>query len=118
LISDGLGADIVLECAGAGAAAQQLLQLVRRGGRYTQIGLFGKPIAWDMDQVCYKELIVTGSNASVPHAWDRALRLIASGQVDTQAIVSAVYPISEWHQAFAEFEAKQGLKILLTPLSD
>jgi threonine dehydrogenase-like Zn-dependent dehydrogenase len=44
--------------------------------------------------------------------------LIASGQVDTQAIVSAVYPISEWHQAFAEFEAKQGLKILLTPLSD
>lgn len=118
LISDGLGADIVLECAGAGAAAQQLLQLVRRGGRYTQIGLFGKPTAWDMDQVCYKELIVTGSNASVPHAWDRALRLIASGQVDTQAIVSAVYPISEWHQAFAEFEAKQGLKILLTPLSD
>jgi L-iditol 2-dehydrogenase len=118
LISDGLGADIVLECAGAGAAAQQLLQLVRRGGRYTQIGLFGKPIAWDMDQVCYKELIVTGSNASVPHAWDRALRLIASGQVDTQAFVSAVYPISAWHQAFAEFEAKQGLKILLTPLSD
>ena len=71
-----------------------------------------------MDQVCYRELIVTGSNASVPHAWERALRLIASGQVNTQAIVSAVYPISEWHQAFAEFEAKQGLKILLTPLSD
>ncbi|NBU65563.1 MAG: alcohol dehydrogenase [Chloroflexia bacterium] len=118
LITEGLGADIVLECAGAGAAAHQLLQLVRRGGRYTQIGLFGKPIAWDMDQVCYKELIVTGSNASVPHAWDRALRLIASGQVNTHAIVSAIYPISAWHQAFAEFEAKQGLKILLTPLPD
>lgn len=117
-MTEGLGADIVIECAGAGPAAQQLLQLVRRGGRYTQIGLFGKPIAWDMDQVCYKELIVTGSNASVPHAWDRALRLLASGQVNTQAIISAVYPINQWQEAFTQFEAKQGLKILLTPFAD
>ncbi len=69
LTDEGLGADVVLECSGAGAAAQQLLPLVRRRGRYVQIGLFGRPIAWDLDQICYKELTVTGSNASVPSSW-------------------------------------------------
>lgn len=114
-LTHGRGADVVLECAGAGPAAQQLLQLIKRGGRYTQIGLFGQPISWDMDQVCYRELIVTGSNASVPHAWDRALRLMEQGLVNTQALVSNVYSIHEWQTAFEAFESKQGLKILLTP---
>src|SRR5262249_12488307 len=48
----GFGADVVYECSGAGPAAVQLLDLVRRKGRYVQIGLFGKPIAWDLEQVC------------------------------------------------------------------
>ncbi len=114
-VTDGVGADVVLECAGAGPAAHQLLQLVRRGGRYTQIGLFGKSISWDMDQVCYRELIVTGSNASVPYAWERALRLMEHGLVNTHALISNIYSIHEWQSAFNAFEAKQGLKILLTP---
>ncbi len=114
-LTGGLGADVVIECAGAGPAAHHILQLVRRGGRYMQIGLFGKPISWDMDQVCYRELTVTGSNASVPHAWPRALRLLASGQVDASALISTVRSIHEWQQAFADFDAKSSLKILLTP---
>lgn len=114
-LSAGLGADVVIECAGAGAAATTLLQLVRRGGRYLQIGLFGKPISWDMDQVCYRELVVTGSNASVPSAWRRAIRLLATGAVRTDVLISDIRSIGEWQQAFADFEAKSGFKILLTP---
>ncbi len=114
---EGLGADVVYECSGAGAAAQQLLQLVRRRGRFVQIGLFGKSIAWDMDQICYKELVVTGSNASVPAAWLQALRLLASAAVNTEALITASYPITDWQDAFNAFEQKQGVKLLLTPVS-
>lgn len=32
--------------------------------------------------------------------------------------LDAVYPISQWQHVFAQFEAKQGRKILLMPLSD
>jgi L-iditol 2-dehydrogenase len=80
-----------------------------------QIGLFGTPISWDMDQVCYRELIVTGSNASVPSAWRRALRLLANGTVRTEPLISDIRPINDWQRAFADFEAKSGFKILLTP---
>ncbi|MCP4708412.1 MAG: alcohol dehydrogenase catalytic domain-containing protein, partial [Planctomycetes bacterium] len=43
-LSKGNGADIVLECSGAEKAAQMGLDLLRRQGKYTQIGIFGKPI--------------------------------------------------------------------------
>jgi L-iditol 2-dehydrogenase len=114
-LTEGRGADVVYECSGAGPAAQQLLRLVRRAGRYAQIGLFGKPVAWDLDQICYKELTVTGSNASTPTAWPRALALLAAGQVQTRPLVSDVFPLREWRQAFDAFEQKRGIKLVLRP---
>jgi L-iditol 2-dehydrogenase len=115
-LSAGAGADIVYECSGSGASAQGLLELVRRGGQYAQIGLFGKPVAWDLDQVCYKELAVTGSNASVPSAWERALKLLADGLVKTEPLVSGVFPLTAWRDAFDAFEQKSGLKSVLKPV--
>ena len=114
-LTGGWGADIVYECSGAGPSALGLLSLVRRRGQYAQIGLFGKPVAWDLDQVCYRELTVTGSNASVPSAWDTALRLLAAGTVQTEPLVSDVLPLSEWATAFARFERKDGVKLVLEP---
>jgi L-iditol 2-dehydrogenase len=117
-VTGGWGADIVLECSGAGAAALDLLTHVRRGGQYAQIGLFGKPVAWDLDQVCMKELRVTGSNASVPSAWRTALRLLANGSVRTAPLISDVYPLAEWSDAFQRFERREGIKLLLDPWAD
>jgi len=114
-LTAGWGADIVYECSGAGAAALGLLEQVRRGGQYAQIGLFGKPVAWDLDRVCMKELRVTGSNATVPSAWRTALRLLASGKVRTAPLISDVYPLGAWQDAFARFERRDGVKLLLDP---
>jgi L-iditol 2-dehydrogenase len=116
LSDEGLGADVVYECAGAGPAASQLLTLVRRRGRFVQIGLYGKSIAWDMDQVCFRELTVTGSNASVPSAWLKALRLISSGEVQTKALVTHQFDITDWEAAFATFEDRSGVKALFRPV--
>jgi L-iditol 2-dehydrogenase len=114
-MTGGLGTDIVYECSGAGPAAQMLLQVVRRGGQYAQIGLFGKSVAWDLDQICYRELQVTGSNASVPSSWNRALRLLSAGTVVTAPLISGVYAVSDWRAAFDTFENRSGLKTVLQP---
>jgi L-iditol 2-dehydrogenase len=88
---------------------------VRRGGQYAQVGLFGKPVSWDLDQVCFKELTVTGSNASVPSAWERALSLLGQGVVQTESLVSAVFPLAEWRAAFDAFQGRGGIKTVLRP---
>jgi L-iditol 2-dehydrogenase len=112
----GLGADVVFECSGAAPSAQTCLDLVRRRGRYAQVGLFGQPIHWDLEQVCYKELQVSGSFASVPSAWRKALALLDSGQVQTEPLISDILSITEWKRAFDTFERRSGLKIILTPV--
>lgn len=116
-ISDeGMGADVVYECSGAGPAAQQLLPLVRRRGRYVQIGLFGRSVGWDLDQLCYKELVATGSNASTPASWQRAVQLLAGGRVQTEPLITHKFSVLEWQEAFATFERKGGVKVLLQPV--
>jgi L-iditol 2-dehydrogenase len=115
-MTGGLGADVVFECAGADPSARHCLELVRRKGSYVQIGLFGKAVSWDLDQLCYKELRLSGSNASVPSAWRKALALLTSGQVQTRPLVSDVWPITDWPQAFERFEKRDGFKLLLTPV--
>lgn len=82
-----------------------------------QIGLFGKAISWDLEQVCYKELVVTGSNASVPSAWLKALQLLATGAVKPDLLITDRFPLSEWQKAFRMFERKEGVKLLLTPVA-
>lgn len=46
-LTEGYGADIVFECSGAAPAAAMGIELARKQGKYTQVGLFGKPITLD-----------------------------------------------------------------------
>ncbi|HKI58224.1 MAG TPA: zinc-binding dehydrogenase [Trueperaceae bacterium] len=109
------GADLVVECSGAGPAVNSLLSVVRKGGRYAQMGLFGKGVQIDQDIVCYKELVVTGTNASVPTAWPRALDLLAGGQVDASKLITHRFALESWEQALRTVRAKEGVKVVLTP---
>jgi len=110
------GADVFLECAGAPPAARLGLQITRRGGQYTQVGLFPGPFELSFDLIAYKELRVTGSLGQRWTSWRRALALLGQGQVDTKVLVSHVLPITEWREAFRLFEERKGLKIMLTPV--
>jgi L-iditol 2-dehydrogenase len=109
------GADVFLECAGAPAAARMGLAATRRGGQYTQVGLFPAPFELSFDLIAYKELKVTGSLGQRWSSWQRSLSLLSRNQVDTRSLVSHMLPLTEWRQAFRLFEEKQGLKIVLEP---
>ena len=114
-LTQGLGADVVFECSGAEAAAVQCLDVVRSGGKYTQMGLFGKNINLDFNRVVFKELRVQGVFSSNWRSWDRADRLISQGRVRLRPLISHRFPLSEWQQAFDLLWGREGLKILLIP---
>lgn len=113
--TDGLGADIAFECSGAGPGAQTALDLVRHRGRYVQVGLFGKPVFWDLEQVCVKELQVHGTFATVASSWRKALALLQSGQLRTGPLISHTLPLEAWQLAFDLFEGREGVKIVFSP---
>jgi hypothetical protein len=98
-LCDGEGADLLIECSGAAPAAKTLTNVARRGARFCQIGPYSKPILFDEDTVCYKELVVTGTNASVTTSWTRALKLLVEGKVNVHRLISHRFPIRDWDQA-------------------
>ena len=53
--------------------AEIAMGAVRKGGRYVQVGIFGRPITLSFDTVLYGELVVTSGNASTPSSWRRAM---------------------------------------------
>jgi L-iditol 2-dehydrogenase len=115
-LTDGFGPEMCVEAAGAGASLRQCLEHVRRGGTIVQVGLYGRPIETDVNQIAMKELRVVGSFAHVPPAWDRALRLVADGKVQTLPLVSDVQPIDNWEAKFDSLRARRDSKVLLTPV--
>jgi len=107
--------DVVVECSGRESGMTAALEAARRGARYVQIGLAGKPVTIPFDLVCFKELTVTSGNASTPASWDRALGLIESGSVRLEPLLSDAVPLAEWERAFAATRRGDGIKYVLVP---
>ena len=113
--TNGEGADVFLECSGAPAAARLGLSLLRRGGRFCQVGLFGRAFEIDFEQITYKELHIAGSLGSRWTSWRSALRVLSTAQVKTGPLIGEPLALSKWQEAFRRFENREGIKILLRP---
>jgi L-iditol 2-dehydrogenase len=107
--------DLVVEAAGAAASIDQCLRLAPRGGRVLQIGLYGRPAPVAIDVLVLKELRLLGSFSSTPTSWSTAIELMASGQVQTEPIVTHRRPLEEWSSGFDDARRKGEGKILLVP---
>jgi len=114
-LTKGYGADVVIECAGAEKSAQQCLDLVRRGGQYTQMGLFSRPVTLDLNAAVMKNIRITGVFAHVPKAWLRTIALLEEGKVKTRPLVTCQLPLEAWQQAFDKVSAGSECKIVLCP---
>jgi L-iditol 2-dehydrogenase len=114
-LSQGYGADVVLECSGAPPAASMGLDMVRKRGKYTQVGLFGRPIEINFEAIAFKEIQVNGTVSQRPFAWKRSLNLMERGIVPTERLISHEFSLEDWKRAFDMVENREGMKIVLIP---
>jgi L-iditol 2-dehydrogenase len=114
-LTQGYGADVVLECSGNQASVNNCFELIKKGGKYTQVGLFGKQITIDFEKVATKELKVTGVQSQRWTAWERALKMLDAGMIQLEPLVSDEFSMADWEKAFQAFERKEGLKIVMYP---
>jgi L-iditol 2-dehydrogenase len=87
----------------------------RRGARYVQLGLAGKPVTPPFDLVCFHELTITSGFASTPSSWRKAHELVGARRVELELLVTEVVPLEEWQRAFAATRAAEGIKFVLAP---
>ena len=110
--------DVAIECSGNAHGYADALRFLAKAGHVAQMGLSGADSALPMDLVCYKELKITSGFASTPRSWRRAMKLMHSGKLDLQSLVSAILPLSNWQEAFDRSFALDGVKFVLDPRLD
>lgn len=113
-LTEGYGADAVVGCAGEPSSFILAIELLRKGGHLTQVGLFTKEVVFPADTMSYRELTLQGSFSQKYSAWKRALSLMGSGLVDTASLVSAL-PMSRWQEGFELAENKKAVKVVFEP---
>ncbi len=114
-VTGGRGADAVLECSGAQAALDTGIKVIKNGGRFTQLGLFSKPVRLDLDSMVYRGIQMATSIGYVRDSWTRSIGMVANGKIDVKSLVSHRFPLSEWESAFTCAEKREGFKILIFP---
>jgi (R,R)-butanediol dehydrogenase/meso-butanediol dehydrogenase/diacetyl reductase len=80
-------AHVVLECSGKRAAMEAGLQQVRRGGRLVLVGAGIEPPTFDGNRILLNEITITGSFVYDADGFERALELLASGNLPTDLLI-------------------------------
>jgi L-iditol 2-dehydrogenase len=114
--SGGDGVDVAFECAGAPGSLDACLGALRRIGTLVQVGLMGRRIECDYEQVAMHELLVVGTYGSSLMSWPRALALLSQGLVRADPLISDVLPMTAWEEGFRMTAAQESIKVLLTPV--
>jgi L-iditol 2-dehydrogenase len=115
-LTEGKGADLVIEASGAEPAINMAVELVRKKGRIAVIGMTGKDkIQFAWDKAIFKACDILFNLSTSYTSWDRAISLIAGGKVNIKAIISHREPLEKWQSVFDDVENLRALKALLVP---
>lgn len=112
---DGLGADCVIDAAGASATLKTAMHLVRPKGLISKVGWGPQPMNFSVDPLVQKNVTLQGSFSHNWPIWERVIALLASGQLDVKPIIGGVWPVTEWLTAFEKMHRGEVVKSVLKP---
>ena len=112
----GAGADVVIVACAARPALEGALALAAKRGRVCFFGGLPKDdpmIAFNANDLHYKELTVVGNHGSTPLQNRLALDLLGSGRVNASALITHKIGIEEILKGLEITEKAEGLKVIV-----
>jgi len=118
-LTDGRGADVVVEASGTPEAFTEGLEMVRRGGRYLVIGQSAgdKTVVMAPALIMMKHLEIIGSiSATIPHFYKGIqFTMKHRDKYSFADIVSNKYSLEQANEALASVEARKEIKAAIVP---
>jgi threonine 3-dehydrogenase len=111
--SGGVGADVVLEMAGAPSAIHQAFALVRPGGRVQMLGIPAKPMDVDFaTEIIFKGLTVYGVvGRRMYDTWVQMTRFLRGG-FDPSPVITHRFPLAEFEEAIRVIKSGEAGKVV------
>jgi len=110
---DGLGADLVVDAAGASEALRLALGLVRPGGAITKVGWGPQPLGFSLDPLVQKAATLRGSFSHSYATWEAVLGLLAAHKIRLNPLIGAVLPLDKWKEGFDGMYQREIIKAVL-----
>ncbi|GAB2940313.1 zinc-dependent alcohol dehydrogenase family protein [Streptomyces sp. NPDC059173] len=101
-LTDGLGADVVIEAVGVPETFEECTRMVRPGGRVANIGVHGKPATLHLEDLWIRDVTITTGlvdTASTP----MLLRMLANGSLPLSGLVTHRFELGEMEEAYDVF---------------
>jgi len=115
-MTDGKGADFVLEAAATQSALDQAFDIVRDGGTVITIGTFDAPISFNpFFKMTRREIRLVSSIGRTWETWRRMTQLINSGKINLKPLVTHILPMEKYQEGFELVKSYDVMKVLLKP---
>jgi threonine dehydrogenase-like Zn-dependent dehydrogenase len=117
-LTEGRGADAVLEAVGSPAATRMAVDLVRAGGVVASVGVHTEErFAFAPAEAYDKSLTYRSGRCPARHYIERLLPLVRAGRYPLGAVISHRMPLSDGPRGYALFDARQDgcTKVVLAP---
>ena len=111
------GLDVAVECVGLPEIWERMFTFVRRGGIVHLFGgcESGTHVSIDTRRLHYDEIKVLSIFHHTPLYFREALRLIASGEVKVEQLITDTYPLERTEEALIKHMNGKALKVLIKP---
>ncbi|MET8860834.1 zinc-dependent alcohol dehydrogenase family protein [Streptomyces sp. NPDC004579] len=101
-LTDGLGADVVIEAVGVPESFELCTRMVRPGGHVANIGVHGKPATLHLEDLWIKNVTITTGLVDT-HSTPTLLRMAAAGRLPTTDLVTHTFPLDDMEKAYDVF---------------
>jgi threonine dehydrogenase-like Zn-dependent dehydrogenase len=117
-LTEGRGADLMVECSGVGVALAEGFDLVRRGGRYLVVGQADPtPVPLRGTDFNTRHLTVAGNlSGDIPHYY-RAIQFLSDfgDRFNFADIIGTSYGLGEVNEAISAMEQMREIKPVILP---
>ncbi|HEX6537354.1 MAG TPA: zinc-binding dehydrogenase [Gemmatimonadaceae bacterium] len=113
-MTNGVGADAVLECVGTPASMMQAIQSTRAGG---YVGYVGVPhgVALDGPGLFFAEIHLHGGPAPVRQYLPELIDLAWAGKIEPGKVFDSRLPLDQVAEGYRAMDERRAIKTLLIP---
>lgn len=115
-LTNGYGADVVVECAGTPDSFKIAFDSVRKGGSVSLMGMWGEPVEVPLNDMVMNNITIFTGLVDC-NRLEEIVQLIEAGRINTNFLITHRMRLDDILEAYRIFENKEDnvLKIAITP---
>jgi len=113
-MTNGVGADSVLECVGTQQSMSQALGVTRRGGYMSYVGV-PHGVSFDGQQIFFAHVHMHGGPAPVRRFMPQLIDLVVSEKINPGKVFDLTLPLNKVAEGYRAMDERRAIKALLQP---